>query len=359
MPTPSAERLLPLHEADLAACRTLLKTGSRSFFAAAHFLPYRCRDAATALYAFCRQADDAVDESGAPAEALAVLHARLDALYAGTPQNYPADRALAAVAQRCGLPKTLLEALLEGFAWDAEGRAYDDLEGVLSYSARVAGAVGVMMAVLMGERDADVLARAADMGVAMQLTNISRDVGEDARNGRLYLPREWLREAGIDPEAFLAEPRHSEGLAEVLARLLAVAHTLYRRADSGLTRLPSRCRPGMYAARLLYSAIGEQLAARGYDSVSQRTVVPGSGKLRRLLALGRLPWLGESDLAAPVLAENHFLVEAVSAHPGPRVSSLLESEGRISWVLERWAELDARARLPVRATISASGARRA
>ena len=287
MPTPSAERLLPLHEADLAACRTLLKTGSRSFFAAAHFLPYRCRDAATALYAFCRQADDAVDESGAPAEALAVLHARLDALYAGTPQNYPADRALAAVAQRCGLPKTLLEALLEGFAWDAEGRAYDDLEGVLSYSARVAGAVGVMMAVLMGERDADVLARAADMGVAMQLTNISRDVGEDARNGRLYLPREWLREAGIDPEAFLAEPRHSEGLAEVLARLLAVAHTLYRRADSGLTRLPSRCRPGMYAARLLYSAIGEQLAARGVMQPGEELLLNLGEGLLKLVQLVR------------------------------------------------------------------------
>ncbi|KGE05196.1 phytoene/squalene synthase family protein [Pseudohaliea rubra] len=359
MPTPSAERPLPLREADLAACRTLLKTGSRSFFAAAHFLPYHCRDAATALYAFCRQADDAVDESGAPAEALGVLHERLDALYDGTPQNYPADRALAAVAQRRGLPKALLEALLEGFAWDAEGRCYEDLEGVLSYSARVAGAVGVMMAVLMGERDADVLARAADMGVAMQLTNISRDVGEDARNGRLYLPRAWLREAGIDPQAFLAAPAHSEGLAEVLARLLAIAATLYRRADSGLTRLPSRCRPGMYAARLLYSAIGEQLAERGYDAVSRRTVVPGLGKLQRLLSLGRMPWLSDADLAAPVLAENHFLVEAVNAHPGPRVSSLLESEGRISWVLERWAELDERARMPARAAISASGARRA
>lgn len=333
----------------MAACRSLLATGSRSFFAAAHFLPYHCRDAATALYAFCRQADDAVDESGAPTEALAGLHARLDAIYVGRPLNYPADRALAAVAQRSGLPRALLEALLEGFAWDAQGRHYDDLEGVLAYSARVAGAVGVMMAVLMGVRDPQVLARAADMGVAMQLTNIARDVGEDARNGRLYLPRNWLREAGLPPEAFLAAPRWDPALAPVIGRLLTVADALYRRADSGLLRLPARCRPGMYAARLLYSGIGEQLARGGYDAVSRRAVLPGLGKARRLLALTRLPWLRESALGEPVLATNHFLVEAVNSHPGPAVSSLREREGRVAWVLALLGDLDQRTRPAARA----------
>ena len=228
----------------MAACRSLLKTGSRSFHAASRFLPYHCRDSATALYAFCRQADDAVDDSGAPHLALEMLHGRLDALYRGAPEDYAADRALASVVVRCGLPRGLLDALLDGFAWDAEGREYETLSEVLDYAARVAGSVGVMMAVIMGIRDASVLARAADMGVAMQLTNISRDVGEDARNGRVYLPGTWLREAGVDPDALRVSPQHSNGLASVTRRMLVVADKLYRRADAGLTRLPLRCRPG-------------------------------------------------------------------------------------------------------------------
>ncbi len=328
----------------MAACRSLLKTGSRSFHAASRFLPYHCRDAATALYAFCRQADDAVDDSGAPHLALEMLHGRLDAVYAGKPEDYAADRALASVVVQCGLPRDLLDALLDGFAWDAEGREYETLSDVLDYAARVAGSVGVMMAVIMGIRDASVLARAADMGVAMQLTNISRDVGEDARNGRLYLPAAWLREAGIDPRAFQLAPQHNAGLGSVTRRLLVVADKLYRRADAGLTRLPLRCRPGMYAARLLYSAIGDEVRRRDYDSVNQRAVVGPMGKLLRLARLPGLPLLDASAVAAPVLRENRFLVEAVNSHPGPRVSSLVEHEGKVAWMLAMIQELDRRDR---------------
>ncbi len=110
------------------------------------------------------------------------------------------------VVRRSPCRAPCLDALLEGFAWDAAGRRYDTLDDLLDYAARVAGAVGAMMAVLMGVRDPALLARACDLGVAMQLTNIARDVGEDARAGRLYLPLAWLREAGIDPDAFLADP---------------------------------------------------------------------------------------------------------------------------------------------------------
>jgi phytoene synthase len=344
MQTPSADRLPPLREADMAACRSLLKTGSRSFHAASRLLPYRCRDSATALYAFCRLADDAVDDSGAPHLALAMLHARLDAIYAGEPEDYAADRALAAVVVRCGLPRTLLDALLEGFAWDADGREYDSLSEVLDYAARVAGSVGVMMAVIMGIRDAGVLARAADMGVAMQLTNICRDVGEDARNDRLYLPRDWLREAGLDPEALRARPAHSAALAEIIRRLLVVAEALYRRADAGLVFLPAGCRPGMYAARLLYSAIGDEVLRQGGDSISRRAVVSAPRKLSRLGRLGGLPFLSGDAVTEPVLKENRFLVEAVNSHPGPRVSSLVETEGKVAWMLALFQDLERRER---------------
>lgn len=328
----------------MAACRSLLKTGSRSFHAASRLLPYHCRDAATALYAFCRLADDAVDDSGAPHLALEMLHGRLDALYARAPEDYAADRALASVVVRHGLPRGLLDALLEGFAWDAAEREYETLSEVLDYAARVAGSVGVMMAVIMGIRDASVLARAADMGVAMQLTNISRDVGEDASNGRLYLPAAWLREVGIDPSGFVRAPHHSAGLATVTQRLLTVADTLYRRADAGLTRLPVRCRPGMYAARLLYSAIGNEVQRLDYDSVNQRAVVPARRKLWHLCRLSGLPLLDAAAVSAPVLRENRFLVEAVNSHPGPRVSSLVEHEGKVAWMLALLQDLERRER---------------
>ena len=117
-----------------------------------------------------------------------------------------ADRALASVIARYAIPRAVPQALLEGFAWDREGRRYETLADLTAYAARVAGTVGAMMALLMDERRPEVLARACDLGVAMQFSNIARDVGEDARAGRLYLPQEWLREAGLDPEAWLAAP---------------------------------------------------------------------------------------------------------------------------------------------------------
>jgi phytoene synthase len=266
--------------ADLAACRALLSNGSKSFHAASFFLPRAVRQPAAALYAFCRIADDAIDDCpDDQAVALAQLHARLDRIYAGDPDPDPVDRAFAGAVKRFHMPRELPEALLDGFAWDAEGRTYETISGVLDYSARVAAAVGAMMTALMGVRAPNVLARACDLGSAMQLTNICRDVGEDARNGRIYLPLDWLREAGIDPEAFLADPRFTPALGEVVKRVLdAGRHPLQTRRDRH--RQAARgCRPGIYAARLLYAEIGHEVARNGYDSVSRRAVVPGSRKM--------------------------------------------------------------------------------
>src|SRR5262249_13537001 len=162
-----------------------------------HVLPPRVRDPAIALYAFCRLADDAVDLRGGKIAALAHLRDRLDRAYAGRPYPTPADRAFADVIARFAIPRDLPEALLEGLAWDAGGRRSEDFSALMDYAVRVAGTVGAMMAVLMGARTPQQLARACDLGVAMQLTNIARDIGEDASQGRLYLPLQWLRAAGI------------------------------------------------------------------------------------------------------------------------------------------------------------------
>ena len=326
---------------DLEACKAAIRTGSYSFHAASRLLPGSVRDPALALYAFCRLADDAVDEGGDKIAAVLRLRDRLDGVYAGRPFDAPADRAFAAVVERFEMPRALPEALLEGFAWDAEARRYETLSECIAYSARVAAAVGAMMCVLMRVRDPDALARACDLGVAMQLTNIARDVGEDARAGRIYLPLQWLTEAGIAPEALLAAPRFSPALGQVTARLLSVADDLYGRSEAGVPRLPAACRPGIYAARHIYAAIGTQLARAGHDSVGARAhtsrrhklgLVMLSGVRAALSGLMPVPaWLH----AAP-LPEVAFLVDA-AARPEARRA---RSEALISVL----AQLEARDR---------------
>jgi phytoene synthase len=296
---------------DLLACKALLRDGSRTFLAASHLLPRDTRDAACALYAFCRLADDAVDLGSDATAAVAQLRARLDAIYAGQPHPIAADRALAVVARRHELPRGLLDGLIEGFEWDAQRRRYASLDEVLAYAARVAGAVGAMMAVLMGVRDRPTLQAACDLGVAMQLSNIARDVGEDARAGRLYLPLSWLQEQGIDPETWLANPQFDARIGAVVQRLLRLADELYARGDAGIAALPRGCQIGVLAASRLYAEIGRQVARNRYDSVASRAVVSGRRKLQVLgnaWVAGLAAPLGGASPAAPQTA---FLLDAV------------------------------------------------
>ncbi|GLS46307.1 phytoene/squalene synthase family protein [Methylobacterium brachythecii] len=337
--------------ADHAACRAAICTGSKSFFAASMLLPPSVRIPSFGLYAFCRLSDDAVDEAGsrrcrkAAAESLSQ---RLTLAYAGRPANTAADRALADIVARHAIPEALPRALLEGLAWDARDRRYGTLSELTDYAARVAGAVGAMMTLIMGVRDPAVLARACDLGVAMQFTNIARDVGEDARAGRLYLPLDWLAEAGIDPDAFLAAPVASPALRAVVARLLDTAEVLYRRSESGIVGLPVACRPAIRAARLIYAEIGRAIAANGLDSVSQRARVSGSRKAV-LLARAALPKLALTPSEASALTETAYLIEGVRHHPLPtaalvrRLPPWWDVSGRIVHVLdliEQWEERD-------------------
>ena len=265
----------------------------------------------------------------------------------GVPGRLPPNRALAAVVLRHAIPRTLLDALLEGFEWDAAARRYDSLAELEAYAARVAGAVGAAMAMLMGERSAEGVARACDLGVAMQLSNIARDVGEDARAGRLYLPQGWLRAAGIDPDAWLARPSFGPALAGVVERLLHRADALYRRADSGIAALPRACRPGIGAARHLYAEIGRQVARHGHDSVGRRAVVPPARKLRLLARSLSDAARKRPSSPAPALHAACYLVEAVTAappppRPAPRVSPWQAFDDRVAWLCTLFDQLDAR-----------------
>ncbi len=326
----------------------MIRTGSKSFYTASLLLPDAVRGAAYALYGFCRLSDDAVDVEGGEAQAIVRLSRRLDRIYAGDPEPQPVDRAFADAVAAFAIPRTLMDALLEGLAWDVEGRRYETLSDVFAYAARVAGAVGAMMATLMGARAPELVARACDLGVAMQLTNIARDVGEDARAGRLYLPRAWLRASGVDPDAWLAAPTFDPAIREAVARLLEEADALYRRADAGIARLDPAFRPAIFAARHLYADIGHKLASDGLDSVSRRTVVPAWRKaglvVQALACAGAAP--RASAEGAP-LPEIRFLVEAVAAETarlGPTFTRPRGVRRDMVWIIDLFASLEARTR---------------
>lgn len=345
MTDPAAARRSSDPAADLQACVALMRTGSRSFFAASRLLPQRVRPASIALYAFCRVADDIVDEAGlAPAESRSLLAGRLDAIYAGCPGPAVEDRALAAVVRQHDLPRPWLDALLDGFAWDAAGRTYETLEEVHDYGARVAGSVGAMMCWLMGVRSPQALARACEMGVAMQLTNIARDVGDDARNGRLYLPRHWLRQAGIEPEAWLAAPVGSPALQSVVLRLLDEADRLYRQATLGVALLPRDCRAAILAARLIYADIGSRMRRQQIDPVQQRSVVPTGRKLALAAAASWQALHGvpvrQPDLQADPLAAVAYLVDQVSGSDELPLALARPMRERVVWMIEMFERVE-------------------
>lgn len=292
---------------DFEACRDALARGSKSFHFAWRLLPVRLRDPFAAFYAFCRVTDDAVDESDDPTRALGACVARTDAIFAGRPADDPVDRAFARIVDTHALPRAPIDALLDGYRWDAEGREVETRSDLLGYAVRVASSVGVVSTYLMGPRERSTLARAADLGAAMQLTNVARDVGEDARLGRVYLPRDWLREEGVDAGAWLRAPRHSPALGRVVRRVLDEADLLYARAESGIAALPADARPAILAASRIYREIGRIVRENGYDAVSSRATTSTARKV--LVAVSsRLESRSVSALAEPALPEAELLL---------------------------------------------------
>lgn len=338
--SPSTSRFA---SAEIADCRERLRGGSRSFYAASLLLPERICAPASALYAFCREADDLIDSAGREAGyAVALMRERVNRIYLGSPQRRVADQAFATVVEQFAIPRALPDALLEGFLWDANERRYETLDDLECYAARVAGSVGVMMTLVMGRRDAATLARAADLGTAMQLTNICRDVGEDARAGRLYLPLSWLRSVGIDPADFLMRPVFSRELGEVIRAVLARADVLYRKAAPGIAALPMPCRPAIHMARILYREIGREIERRGFDSVSSRAVVSGSHKMRAVARALPATLMIPPMTDGAALPSSQFLVEALAGAPAlqPAMPAWYRVRDRAIWVIDLFERLE-------------------
>lgn len=351
LPKPSAATT-PMSAYDLKACTALMRGGSKSFFAASKLLPVRLRAPATALYAYCRLADDAIDLGTDPALAMRDLQQRLDAIYEGRPSAQDADRALAHVVHHYGVARGLLDALLDGFLWDSQGRRYETLADVEAYGARVAGTVGAMMSTIMGAASETAIARACELGVAMQLTNIARDIGEDARNGRLYIPRAWFREIGMDADAWLAAPVFDARIASFTQRLLMRADVLYRRGEFGLAELPWDCRPAIQSARLVYAEIGKQLEREGLNSIDKRTVVSTTRKLaliaRAATVAVKAPALPAVTLSpVPAIA---FLVDVVGRDRSPALDNKpwtipqRSFDQRVEWMVDLFGRLEQRER---------------
>jgi len=305
-------------------------------------LPYRMREPSAVLYAFCREADDLVDEGGGH-HAVRVLLNRLSHLHSSRGPA-PQDALLAEVMAEYEVPTSVLEALVDGFAWDAEGKRYQTLEDLFGYAMRVAGAVGVAMALIMGARGRKALLAASSLGIAMQLTNICRDVGEDARLGRIYLPIEWMEEAGIDVDEWLLDPKFSPEIGHMIARLLQVADQCYAIGDEGLTALPKSCRRGIRAARRLYAGIGHRLRKQGFNSLAKRTVVNPIGKIACLLnpevhhfsRQSLEPWKRATERAAA------FVIESLPAHLLVTPPVKPEIDGQVAWAIDLFYRLDQR-----------------
>lgn len=269
--------------------REIIRQGSKSFAAAARLFAEDTRADVYKLYAWCRYCDDLIDGqelgfgreqiSQADSKArLAFLRRETERALAGEQVEEPAFLGLQQVAARHEIPARHPLDLIHGFEMDVRGYQYRELEDTLLYSYHVAGVVGVMMAYVMGVREPTVLGRAADLGIAFQLTNISRDVMDDADNGRGYLPASWLESAGVDPGA-VAAPANRNAVFEVVARLLDVAELYYRSASQGVPTLGLRAGWAVSTAAGVYRDIGKLVLRRGARAWDTRAIVPGRRKV--------------------------------------------------------------------------------
>ncbi len=266
-----------------------IAAGSQSFAAAARLFDRRTRHDAVMLYAWCRHCDDVIDgqtlghqseetQARTPLERLAALERQTEAALSGKtglPQTF---EALQRVVRSNAISNRYPLDLLEGFRMDVEGRVYRTIQELELYCYHVAGVVGIMMALIMGTRDEDALDRACDLGIAFQLTNIARDLVEDAHAGRSYAPTEYLAEAGmaaIDPKRLSqADQIHGVALA-----LLARADHYYASAYAGLSFLPARSAWAIAAALRIYRAIGQKIRSNGPSKWDQRATTSRWTKL--------------------------------------------------------------------------------
>ncbi len=289
-----------MRDAVSEASHRSIEAGSKSFAAAARLFDARTRESARLFYNWCRHCDDVIDGQVAghgrvdrgltAADRLSVLEAQTRSALAGDPQDDPAFAALQRVARRHAIPPHLPFDILDGFRQDAEGRRYGAIDELMSYCYGVAGAVGVTMAIIMGVRpeERDTLDRACDLGIAFQLTNIARDVMDDAEAGRVYLPDALFGGRRMS-SAEVLDPANRQATIAATHALLELAERYYASARVGIARLSWRSAWAVATARGVYREIGKRV--RGVpDPWTRRQSVPRHRKL----------WHGALGTGAPL-----------------------------------------------------------
>ena len=282
----------------VAGAREAIRNGSKSFRAASRLFDRRTRERSWLLYSWCRHCDDVCDGQvygfgqGAKGN-VDLLREKTLLAAAGVEQPELPFRALTTLLAECPLPQRFLDDHLSGFTLDEAGwqpRTEEDLDRYCYY---VAGAVGCMMAIVMGVSadDQETLDSAADLGIAFQLSNIARDVREDLEAGRCYLPLDWMEAAGVD-RASLFAPENEAALTAMVRRLIDKVAQREESARRGVGRLPFRSRLAVLAALRIYGAIGRRVAELGSAAWDRRVTV---GKIRKLAFV--VPSLAEAVAA--------------------------------------------------------------
>jgi phytoene synthase len=288
-----------------------IAAGSKSFRFASQIFDLATRERSWLLYGWCRACDDITDGQtlghdarapDKPQERIAFIRQQTDAALAGKPTGLVPFDALAVVAAETGIPADLPHDHLAGFARDAAGWSPANEEELLSYCYQVAGAVGVMMAHVMGvdAKNRDTLDRASDLGIAFQLANIARDIVDDAKVGRNYLPADWLAEEELT-DADLTDPAHRPALARLTQRLGSLAEAYRASSKAGAARLPFRSRWAVLSAAAIYGEVATRAAALGTRAWDKRIVISKAEKLALVIeafweALMRTPNVSREGL---------------------------------------------------------------
>ncbi|WP_328600566.1 phytoene/squalene synthase family protein [Pontixanthobacter aquaemixtae] len=287
------------HRAALVAkARASIEEGSKSFAAASRLFDRKTRERVWLLYAWCRRCDDIADaqnmggpregepgDLSKPADRLKSIRALTDRAFEGQPTADVAFDAFGLVAKECGITREMAEDVIAGFALDAKEWRPRSEGDLMQYCYHVAGAVGVMMAVVMGVSpdDHETLDRACDLGLAFQLANIARDIAEDDAADRCYLPVEWLVEEDIEPGQH-TKPHHRQELADMTAKLVALMEVHAAASRLGTPRLPFRSRWAILSAARIYTAIGHQVRELGTAAWDHRVYISRAAKLRHITA---------------------------------------------------------------------------
>ena len=307
----------PTREELVDAARQSIRKGSASFRGASRLFDRTTRERVWMLYAWCRGCDDLADDQdhrGAlglqadPEGRLATIKTLTELAFAGEWTGVPAFDALGQLAREVPITHAMAQDVIAGFALDAaEWRPRSEAD-MLRYCYHVAGAVGVMMAAVMGvpEGDEDTLDRACDLGIAFQLNNIVRDVAEDDAADRRYLPVEWTVEEDIPPGE-LTKPHYRQGLVRIVSRACALARSYEASARVGASRLPFRQRWAILSAANIYGAIGQEVERCGAHAWDHRVRTTKAQKLGFVLSAAAEAWRAAPvQVASPPLSRREL-----------------------------------------------------